>query len=135
MDNKDPGRPGGLSSQATEPVPVSALRASIPDAMLDDRGRCCGRKPISYKRTGHWFCDRCSRSYAMATSRQIPNWAWNATPGGYYPTYPEQEPYRTMLAQAIEARRAETAKTGSVEDESAVGSADAPNTDRGGNNG
>ncbi len=32
--DKDSGRPGGLSSQATEPVPVSALRASIPDAEL-----------------------------------------------------------------------------------------------------
>jgi hypothetical protein len=30
-------------------------------------------------------------------------------------------------AQAIDARRAETAKTGSVADESAVGNADAPN--------
>jgi predicted benzoate:H+ symporter BenE len=32
----------------------------------------------------------------------------------------------TEVAQAIEARRAETAKTGSVEDESAVASGDAP---------
>ena len=32
-----------------------------------------------------------------------------------------------LLAQAIEARRAATAKTGAVEDESAVGEADAPN--------
>lgn len=34
MDNQQDGRPGGLSSQATEPKEVSALRASIPDASL-----------------------------------------------------------------------------------------------------
>lgn len=35
----------------------------------------------------------------------------------------------TRAAQAIEARRAATAKTDAVEDESAVGNADAPDKD------
>lgn len=40
-----------------------------------------------------------------------------------------------LKAQAIEARRAATAKTGAVEDESGVGNADAPKPEGGGSNG
>ena len=49
---------------------------------LDDRGRCCGRKPIVYKRhqgPGHpagLFCASCDRAYDPATREQIENWAW-----------------------------------------------------------
>lgn len=48
---------------------------------LDHRGRCCGRKPIKYKRDGgpHYFCPRCNRSYDLVTQRQIPNWCYEAT--------------------------------------------------------
>lgn len=54
-------------------------------ARLDDRGRCCGRKPIDYKgrwhREGpHRFCCRCCRSYNRDTGIQIDNWAWKLTP-------------------------------------------------------
>lgn len=49
---------------------------------LDDKGRCCGRKPIDYK-GGAWnspvrpqkFCTRCSRAYDRITGEQLENWA------------------------------------------------------------
>jgi hypothetical protein len=50
---------------------------------IDDKGRCCGRKPIHYK-GGSWrysgppklFCDRCCREYDPETLEQRANWAW-----------------------------------------------------------
>jgi hypothetical protein len=59
---------------------------------LDDEGRCCGRKPLVYKRMGgpHRFCTRCSRAYHLTENRQIANWAWLAEDGGFRPKYPEQ---------------------------------------------
>jgi hypothetical protein len=42
----------------------------------------------------------------------------------------EDATWAAAIAQAIEARRAETAQTGSVADESAVGNADAPQGDQ-----
>lgn len=46
---------------------------------LDDKGRCCGRKPIEYKRYAghHFFCTRCDREYDPITLKQRPNWAYN----------------------------------------------------------
>jgi hypothetical protein len=44
--------------------------------ILDEKGRCCGRKPLTYKREGHRFCDRCSRAYHLYNNHQIDNWAW-----------------------------------------------------------
>jgi hypothetical protein len=43
---------------------------------LVDKGRCCGRKPLVYKREGHRFCHRCDRSYHRYQDFQIDNWAW-----------------------------------------------------------
>jgi hypothetical protein len=44
--------------------------------VLDGKGRCCGRKPIQYKRpTPHQFCPRCNRAYDE-DGLQIENWAW-----------------------------------------------------------
>jgi len=56
-------------------------------ADLDDKGRCCGRKPIVYK--SKWstpegpqkFCLRCDRSFHLETGEQIPNWAWHLVNG------------------------------------------------------
>ena len=50
---------------------------------LDEKGRCCGRKPLDYK-GGSWrsprrpqkFCTRCCRAYNRETGEQIENWAW-----------------------------------------------------------
>lgn len=54
---------------------------------LDEKGRCCGRKPIHYK-GGAWnspaqpekFCSRCDRAYSPITGEQIANWAWIPDP-------------------------------------------------------
>jgi hypothetical protein len=62
-------------------------------ARLDEKGRCCGRKPIDYK-GGGWnsparpekFCDRCDRSFDRATGEQVENWAWRKLPGGDFIT-------------------------------------------------
>jgi len=52
------------------------------EMILDEKGRCCGRKPIVYK--SHYstaegpqrYCPRCDRSYHITQNRQVPNWAW-----------------------------------------------------------
>jgi hypothetical protein len=47
-----------------------------PTTKLDGKGRCCGRKPLVYKRPiAHTFCCKCSRSHNEA-GEQIDNWAW-----------------------------------------------------------
>lgn len=51
---------------------------------LDDYGRCCGRKPLIYKREGHRFCDRCCRSYHLHQDFQIDNWAWKRRVDGQF---------------------------------------------------
>jgi hypothetical protein len=44
---------------------------------LNDRGQCCGRKPMNYKRDpAHLFCPRCDAAYSPETGKQIPNWAY-----------------------------------------------------------
>lgn len=49
----------------------SSLRQS-----LDEQGRCCGRKPLVYKRPDlHFFCAICSREYG-ADGVQRQNWAF-----------------------------------------------------------
>lgn len=46
---------------------------------LDDKGRCCRRKPIDYKSWNlgapHKFCSRCDRAYDRVTGEQVGNWA------------------------------------------------------------
>lgn len=41
---------------------------------LDEKGRCCGRKPLVYKREGHRFCDRCSRHYHLTEPHMVDGW-------------------------------------------------------------
>lgn len=56
--------------------------------MIDEKGRCCGRKPLHYK-GGSWrydgppqlFCTRCDRSYNPETKEQQANWAWAKVDG------------------------------------------------------
>jgi len=48
---------------------------------LDKRGRCCGRKPIVYKRDPHLFCCRCNASFNPDTGKQIENWAYKLQNG------------------------------------------------------
>ena len=57
---------------------------------LDEKGRCCGRKPIAYRSgrynsTGpHRFCVRCDRAYDLDDNEQIGNWAWRLLPDGQF---------------------------------------------------
>lgn len=51
---------------------------------LDDKGRCCGRKPIRYRgANAHHFCDRCERAFSVLTSEQIENLAWKFADGAF----------------------------------------------------
>lgn len=62
--------------------PLSKDGPLVPATSLDEKGRCCGRKPIKYTSrwstaTGpHYFCDRCDRAFDLETKQQIENWAW-----------------------------------------------------------
>jgi hypothetical protein len=62
-----------------------------PRSCVGDTERCCGRKPIPYKRDGKWFCPRCDAAYRMPSGEQIPNWAWLRSGDGFTPRYPESE--------------------------------------------
>jgi len=64
-------------------------------AQLGADDRCCGRKPMTYKREPHRFCPRCNRAYSLETGKQIPNWAWPRSDGGYIPRHPGSD-YTTM---------------------------------------
>ena len=61
---------------------------SEPAQKLDNLGRCCGRKPLVYKREPHYFCTRRDRAYSLDTGEQIANWAWLPKDGGFVPRYP-----------------------------------------------
>lgn len=49
---------------------------------LDDKGRCCGRKPMVYKSRHSTpegpqrYCPRCDRAYDLEENQQIENWAY-----------------------------------------------------------
>ena len=51
-------------------------------AQLDEKGRCCGRKPIVYKgqhstpEGPQRYCPRCDRAYHLEENWQISNWAY-----------------------------------------------------------
>lgn len=59
---------------------------------LDDRGRCCGRKPLFYKtargmqvsKDPHHFCATCAGEFSP-DGKQRANWAWTAVEGGFVP--------------------------------------------------
>ena len=40
---------------------------------IDDKGRCCGRKPIAYKRPPRLFCPRCDAEFDVETGWQVSN--------------------------------------------------------------
>lgn len=57
---------------------------------LDEKGRCCGRKPMVYKtrtytgRETHRYCPRCDRAYDLEENEQIENWAWKRGADGEF---------------------------------------------------
>ena len=66
---------------------------------LDDKGRCCGRKPLVYKRSRGWdqrpgpyrFCTICDRAYEFDRPEQIANWAYEACEGGFLRRNPSSD--------------------------------------------
>jgi hypothetical protein len=51
---------------------------------LNERGQCCGRKPIVYKRPDHYlFCGRCNACFDPTTGEQIANWAYVKVNDGF----------------------------------------------------
>lgn len=60
-------------------------------AQLDSEGRCCGRKPIVYKRPyHHFFCHKCCADLSP-DGQQIPNWAWVRDGDAFVATSPTHE--------------------------------------------
>jgi len=55
----------------------------MPPKSLDDKGRCCGRKPVVYKRPHHLFCVRCNADYDPETGRQQQNWCYLKEGNGF----------------------------------------------------
>lgn len=73
---------------------------------LDDKGRCCGRKPLVYKRMHpppHHYCPRCDRAYDLDDGEQIENWAWKRDNEGVF--------YRNTSRHTDAAASPDNAKT------------------------
>jgi hypothetical protein len=52
---------------------------------LDEKGRCCGRKPLVYRGSNpHRFCTRCDRAYHATENEQLENWAWKRNVRGEF---------------------------------------------------
>jgi hypothetical protein len=57
---------------------------------LNEKGQCCGRKPLLYKRPmgeilgPHKFCFRCDRAFDVETGEQIENWAYKKHANGEF---------------------------------------------------
>lgn len=71
---------------------------------LPSDGRCCGRKPLFYKRDyrtnaprPHHFCTRCDAEYDEGGT-QTPNWQWAEMDGRLYHTRTVKDAALDMLA-------------------------------------
>lgn len=72
-------------------------------ANLDDKGRCCGRKPTLYKLpTPHLCCFKCNAEINPETGKQQQNWAWVSDGDLFVATSPTAgyaRPFRALAAQ------------------------------------
>ena len=76
-------------------------------AVLDDKGRCCGRKPLAYKRpTHHFYCTRCNAQFDAQTGRQQANWAWVQDGYAFVATHPTSDYARRAMEAASETEAA-----------------------------
>ena len=69
-------------------------------AVLDDQDRCCGRKPMVYKRPHRLYCPRCNAEIDPATRSQVPNWAWKADGDAFVATSPTSDYAKKARAPA-----------------------------------
>jgi ribosomal protein L37AE/L43A len=44
----------------------------------------CNRRCLTYKRSGHFFCLSCDRSYALVSKEQIENGFWHKDETGQW---------------------------------------------------
>jgi hypothetical protein len=51
---------------------------------LDVKGRCCGRKPLVYKKKKKLFCPRCDKEFSIETKKQIPSYFWMKNKDGTF---------------------------------------------------
>lgn len=72
----------------------------LPTRSLDDKGRCCGRRPLNYKKPSpHFFCHRCGAEYSSDGVQQ-PNWAWLQDGKGWFKArYPESDSVADLLVR------------------------------------
>jgi hypothetical protein len=85
------------------------------DASLDERGRCCGRKPILYRSNrdhgadmpgiGFHYCTRCDRSYSRGTLMQIADWAWKRNEQGVFVS--TKVPFGSVKVRAVRTEEVE----------------------------
>lgn len=56
----------------------------VPALSLDENGRCCGKKPLEYRRPSRrFFCTRCNREFDPV-GRQVENWDWKSCDEGMF---------------------------------------------------
>lgn len=70
-------------------------------ARLDSLGRCCGRKPMTYKRPHHYlYCPHCDAAFDPSSGVQQENWAWRADGDAFVASYPTSD-YATRLVRGF----------------------------------
>ena len=67
------------------------MKATPTVKRLNERGQCCGRKPLVYKRPTHRLnCGRCSAEFDPTTGEQIESWAYIKIEGGFVSRYDDR---------------------------------------------
>lgn len=69
-------------------------------ATLNEKGQCCGRKPIVYKRPHRFFCTRCCAEFDPS-GEQVGNWAWQADGKDYVATSPTHDYARAPVRSSL----------------------------------
>jgi len=64
-------------------APLEKLTLTPTIKRLDDKGRCCGRKPLIYKKPFHYlYCDRCNASFDPNGTQRV-NSFYDKSEGGF----------------------------------------------------
>lgn len=77
---------------------------TLPARKMNERGQCCGRKPLVYKRPSlYHFCTRCDAKY-NERGEQIQNHAWIANADGTFTSAYPDDPRFDYIAAAKRAQ-------------------------------